>query len=462
MTFIPALLFACAAISSLSPSAAEPQKLAQIPMAGLTRDSLIRVGDDRPVRIGAAAVATVEPHLAANPRNPSHLVAGVILVQKSDLTETSCTVLTSFDAGRTWTRHDFPARRCADPWVVIHPDGSAVAAMLGDVEDDRAVLVFRSPDGGRTWSAAPVAIRGDHDHPTMALDTTRGPLTGSVYVVSQASARDAAGKRRPAASVARSTDAGATFSAPAHVIPGNLWMTAMNPAVLSDGTLVVPFSNFARSTSDGDYAWLDSELDWVVTSTDGGKMFSVPLFVSHACGRTFPVLAADGSQGPNRDRLYWLCNDRAFEYVYLHTSSNRGERWSDPIRVNRGSGRDPYVRTAAVAINRDGVLGISWYDARNDRAVYKGMYRCQELFFTASLDSGRTFLPEVKVSSGKNCPDTPANGEAGRRWPAGGDYHGLAAAADGRFHVLWADSREGIYQLRIASIHVDERAAKIR
>jgi hypothetical protein len=269
-----------------------------------------------------------------------------------------------------------------------------------------------------------------------------------------APATDAAEKRRPAAAVTRSSDGGASFGTPSYVIAGNLWMTAMNPAVLSDGMLVIPWANFARTVSGGDFAWLRNELDWVVTSTDGGRTFSVPLFVSESCGRTFPVLQADGSQGPYRDRLYWLCNDREFRHIYLHTSSNRGASWSDPMPVNRGSGREPYVRTPAIAINRDGVVGISWYDARNDRSTYKGMYRCQEMFFTASLDGGRTFLPEVKLSSGKNCPDTPANAEAGRRWPAGGDYHGLVAAADGSFHVMWADSREGVYQLRTSTIRV--------
>jgi hypothetical protein len=76
------------------------------------------------------------------------------------------------------------------------------------------------------------------------------------------------------------------------------------------------------------------------------------------------------------------------------------------------------------------------------------------VFFTASRDGGETFLPEVKVSSAENCPITPANGEAGWRWPTGGDYHGLAADAAGRFHLVWADSRDGIYQLRTASATV--------
>jgi hypothetical protein len=80
---------------------------------------------------------------------------------------------------------------------------------------------------------------------------------------------------------------------------------------------------------------------------------------------------------------------------------------------------------------------------------------CQEVFFTASLDGGQTFLPEVKVSSEKSCPMSSENGEAAWRWPAGGDYMGLATDADGRFTMVWADSRRGVYGLRTATLRVN-------
>ena len=143
------------------------------------------------------------------------------------------------------------------------------------------------------------------------------------------------------------------------------------------------------------------------------------------------------------------------------TQPGSSETWSDPVVVNRSSYFRP-VQTAAIAVNRDGIVGISWYDARNDPREYRGTFRCQEVFFAASLDGGRTFLPEVKVSTAENCPDTPANGEAGRLFVAGGDYHGLAAAADGRFHLVWADSREGIYQLRTAVVRVAAKETDAR
>src|SRR2546426_994222 len=434
-------------------SASARESTAQVPLARSLSDSLIRVGEDRSLSIDFGTFPTVEPYLAADPSNAAHLVAGVAVITKPDVSERSCAALTSFDGGRTWTRHDFPANECLDPWVVLRPDGSAVLALISRSE----LLVFRSSDGGITWSDRPISFGGHHDHGTLTIDTTRGSFGGSVYVVSQQIVRDTGDLGRFAAFVARSTDAGATFGEPTRVIVNNLQMNPMNPVVLSDGTLMVPLSDYGRTTPRGDFAWLARGRDWVIASADAARTFSQPLFVTEACGRSFPELAVDASEG-YRDRLSSVCNDSSFAHVYLHISSDRGESWSAPVAVNRGSGRSPYVRTAAIAVNRDGIVGISWYDARNDRDESKGKYRCQEIFFTASVDGGRTFLPEVKVSSAKNCPNTAANGQVAERWPAGGDYHGLAAAANGEFHLVWADSRDGIYKLRTATVALRPKA----
>ena len=38
------------------------------------------------------------------------------------------------------------------------------------------------------------------------------------------------------------------------------------------------------------------------------------------------------------------------------------------------------------------------------------------------------------------------------RFPRGGDYIGLTAAADGSFHPVWIDGRNGIFQVYTARI----------
>jgi hypothetical protein len=179
------------------------------------------------------------------------------------------------------------------------------------------------------------------------------------------------------------------------------------------------------------------------------------MFVSEACGSGggFASLAVDTSTGPSRDRLYLTCTNRDRNTIFVHYSSDRGERWSAPVRVESAAGEVIFRRTPSIAVNKDGVVAVTWYERRKE-----GTRECQHIYFTASLDGGKTFLPEARVSSAPSCPDTPRNGGSAKRWPAGGDYSGLAAASDGSFHVLWSDSRNGIYQLWSARVQVNAAA----
>jgi hypothetical protein len=183
---------------------------------------------------------------------------------------------------------------------------------------------------------------------------------------------------------------------------------------------------------------------------DRGHTFSEPLLISESCdGRGgWSSLAVSG------DRIYHVCSARELNGIQLRYSDDRGETWSQPIRVDRPGDATPQTRTPAIAVNRDGVVAIAWYDARSDRSTVKGNFRCQEIFLAASVDGGVTFLPEAKVSTKPSCPATPRNVETALRFPAGGEYMGLAAAPDGSFRVLWADSRSEIYRLYTAAVTV--------
>jgi hypothetical protein len=449
-----ALCLAASLLPAFGARAAEPKSQA----------SLIEVGEDRPVFGEGPEAPLVEPHLAVHPIRSDQLAAAAIVVTKPDISATDCATFASSDGGKTWSRRDLGLSTCGDPWLAFTQDGTLVLAVL--TEED--LLVYRSSDGGRTWPDKPVSLGQGHDHETLALDRTKGRFAGSLYVVSnQGAMEEATGKNRSTAFVARSNDGGRSFAEPGRLFPSNLSTNTMTGVVLSDGMLAVSFTDYQRPGLSGP-VWLEPGRSWLTTSGDGGRTLSAPMLIGQACGRSFPSLAADESTGPFRDRLYWVCNGRAdgltpnpdFERVAIQYSPDRGERWSEPTAVNSGSGRRPYVRTPAIAVNRDGVVGVSWYDGRNERQRFKGIYQCQDLYFAASLDGGESFLPEVKVSSASSCPDQPGNGTARYRWPAGGDYHGLAARPDGLFQLVWADSRDSIYRLRTATVKVSGKAAE--
>jgi len=418
--------------------------------------SITIVREDHAITTDGVRLPMVEPHLAVDPKDPSHLVAAAIVIKKNDLSVADCAALVSFDGGMAWTRHDFSLLECGDPWVAIAEDGTILLTVMGRApgQDERPdhVLVFRSDDRGRTWRG-PLSLGTGHDHETIAVDRSAGPYRGSFYIASKNVGEEPGAKTREVAFVARSSDGGRSFQPPTRILLSNLSINTQNPVVLSDGTLVASFGDYLRQTDKG-AVWLERERSWVLTSSDGGKTFSVPMLASEACQKSFGTLAVDPSSGPFRDRLYWICTSDHYENVLLHHSSDRGEQWTKPIRVNQGSGTSPYVRTPSVAVNRDGVVGVAWYDARHAGERYKREFVCLEIYFTASVDGGNTFSPEVKVSSEKSCPMLQQNGEVGWRFPAGGDYMGLAAAPDGQFVLLWADSRREMYQLHTATLKV--------
>jgi hypothetical protein len=87
--------------------------------------------------------------------------------------------------------------------------------------------------------------------------------------------------------------------------------------------------------------------------------------------------------------------------------------------------------------------GVAWYDTRGLSGERPGWnYR-----FRTSLDGGDTWQPSVRVSEQKT---TLAN-----RGP--GHTGGLAAAADGTFHLLWIDGRTGQQQVWTARVTVSPR-----
>lgn len=429
------------ALANLQPGVA----LGQANPAGPTS-----VGENLLVSSATEAWPLVEPQLAANPSDSKHLLAAAMLVNPASIAESDCAVFVSFDGGRSWARRAFGIAGCADPWVVVRGDGAAVFSGLSTAADNELHLA-RSADGGRSWASATSELGRLHDHETMIVDGTVGPHAGTLYLVSQGHWESPTGPKLASIFVARSPDGGKSFLPPVHVVPSNLNFNVLTPGVLSDGRLVVPYLDFQSNVSDfrSRAGELERKRAWVVISADGGQTFSHPLFVSEACGLGFGSLAIDSTAVAGRDRLYFVCSNRELDGILVHTSENGGGKWSSPVRADSGSGQVAFRRPPAVAVNRDGVVAVTWNERRaeGDRA-------CQHLYFTASLDGGRTFLPAVRVSSAPSCPETAQNGSVAKRWPEGGDYSGLAAAADGTFHLLWADSRDGIYRLWTAPITV--------
>jgi hypothetical protein len=157
--------------------------------------------------------------------------------------------------------------------------------------------------------------------------------------------------------------------------------------------------------------------------------------------------AADTSTAAFRDRLYFACREKGGGAIVVNHSADRGERWSTPIALHSPAG-DAVVeeRTPGLAVNRDGLVAVTWIDGRSVPG-----HRCeQNVFVTASIDGGQSFLPVARVSSTPACDD-----QTRAESSTGGDYFGLAATAEGAFQLLWAEVRDGVKQLVTTTVRVD-------
>jgi hypothetical protein len=311
----------------------------------------------------------------------------------------------------------------------------------------------------------PFGNGGSFDRASVVVDATNSKFAGRVYVVASQMIKTESGKKISQPVVSRSDDSGRTFSSPVGLFPTDLNSNVSNMVILSDGTLILTFMDFM----DSSYRLLKTRRLWVAISKNGGQTFSAPHFVAEFQVPDISVapyyspchmLAVDQSPGTGNNRVYLVWNDSRPDAtdVLMSCSIDRGETWSKPIRVNDNSNRRSHHSTPTIAVNPKGIVGITWYDRRADP-----QNKCSEIYFSASLDGGLTFLPNTKISPAKFCPDVPGNTVRSSnadtfgvtaRWPAGGDYSGLAAGADGLFHVLWSDSHTGVYQLWTASVNV--------
>jgi hypothetical protein len=119
--------------------------------------------------------AEVEPWVAVNPTNPNNLVGVWQQDRWTDGGSKGLGTARSTNGGATWAAvapipwstcagsTDAEATRATDPWVSFGPSGTAhqIALALDPNGFMTAILASRSTDGGATWSAPATLIRDD-------------------------------------------------------------------------------------------------------------------------------------------------------------------------------------------------------------------------------------------------------------------------------------------------------------
>lgn len=431
----------------------------------------------------------VETMVAANPRNPRNLLAGAITFTRRD-GGSATKAYVSHDGGIVWDDVIFPEQRelgGGDPQVAFTAAGTALFLTLATGPDEtgrtRAFLhSYRSEDEGRTWSDV-YNLGASYDHPMLVADQTTGPFAGRLYV------SVLYGGLEYSLGVFRSEDDGRSWIGPVKFIDGagERGLNVDPMLVFADGAIMVPFVDFPF-TPEQTAGWTESRM-WTVVSTDGGVTFAEPKpgpvkmtgdelrgareGAERFRGGSWVLYAVDRSER-FRDRVYavWPDYSEGPPRIVLAWTDDRGSSWSEPRQVAPTGVEGTQQFQAAVAVNGDGVLGVTWYDTREAASEF-----AFHQYFAASFDGGESFTASHRVSSAISRPmgsgnllPTPTtfsgpDGElrvgllsAASRWVNGGDYMGLTASADGRFHPVWADARSGTYQVYTAEIRIEDGA----
>ncbi len=401
------------------------------------------LGQGRNVRISQAGGSPEEVSIAINPANPDNIIAGANIRY----------YYWSFDGGKTWGQSQLPTITYGDPCVAFGPDGRGYYAHLTNGWD--AITVRTSDDGGRTWSSG-VKLRGPssdsakpgsffrsslQDKEWLVTDLSNSAHRGNVYATWTDFTKYGSTNPRDSSVIvfARSTDRGDSFEPFVRISDrggdardDDATVEGAVPAVGPEGEVYVAWSGsdglyFDRSF-DGGGTW---GVDKVITATPGGWVIDIP-GVNRCNG--LPVTVCDISSSVHRGTIYvnWVDSRNGDHDVFIVKSTDRGDTWSPPIRVNDdavGNGREQFFTWAAVD-PVTGELAIVFYDRR----AYAG--DSTDVYLARSFDGGATFRNEC-ISEAAFFPTANV---------FMGDYNGISAY-NGRIRPIWTRLHDGLLSI---------------
>jgi len=358
----------------------------------------------------------------------------------------------TFDFGETWAgEYQGPGgSNSGDPATAIGLNGRWYVNYIDDLEGQG---ISYSDDQGENWVVKTVAPNpgyiADKNH--LWIDNIPdSPYKGNLYVAWTHFSDPDYDPDDGEITIACSTDDGDTWSEPvvisAEVIAGS-HNQGVNISTGPNGEVYAVWAIY-----DG---WpTDESAIGMAVSFDGGETWEpAKRIIDNIRGirksktdkrmrvNSFPVAAVDCSTGPYEGTLYvtWAnigepgVNTGDDIDVYMIKSSDKGDTWSDPIRVNQdpaGEGKEHYFPWICVD-PYNGIISLIFYDDRNVDST-----QC-EVFCANSTDGGETW-EDFKVSDVAFTP-LPIAGLAADYF---GDYLGITSL-DGWVYPVWTDNRLG-------------------
>jgi hypothetical protein len=412
----------------------------------------------------------IEPSVAANPRQPRQLLAACQASPTAN--PTLIATYLSFDAGATWQNGALPqppagqAPPSDDVTVAFDPQGRGylLATRASNTPGGRAMFVWRTNDGGRSFSA-PLALVPEGvpelDHPGIAAGAGQTPSQRNVYVVWAGGADNLHGNDL---GFTRSTDGGNSFEPPRTILTDHRPSEMTAGPRLAAGPRGLVCAGCPEATHQGPSGDTVAQM-MVVCSTDAGQSFAAPVPLGWGTPMISGPAGAAGSSGkkppppqgvlpngsdpavaaaPHGDALYAAYTTHqpgaAHSDIVVTASHDRGRTWTTPVTATPHD--DVIYFQPNLAVDEAGRVGISAFALVHGHVNHVLLLsRPHQLRFRAPLH----------VTTAAFDPHSPtAGGKHGAWWI--GDYQGITASA-GAFHLAWNDTRTGKLDLFAATVH---------
>jgi len=373
-----------------------------------------------------------EPSIMIDPKNPN------VLIGASNLNN----YYISTDTGYTWIKGDLTSSFgvWGDPTISVDTAGHFYFFHLSNPPDgnwiDR-IVSQKTTDNGQTWSDGTyTGLNGTkaQDKQWCAIDRTNNNiyLTWTQF--------DQYGSANPNDSsiilFSKSVDNGDSWSDPVRInkvsgdcLDSDNTVEGAVPAVGPNGEIYVAWAGpqgivFNRSSDQGG-TWLDHEIP--VDPMPGGWDYDINGL--QRCNG-LPITTCDLSGGPNHGTIYINWSDQrngiANTDVFLSKSTNGGNTWSTPVKVNDDESNRQQFLTWMAIDQTTGFIYFVFYDRRNyaDDST--------DVYLAVSMDGGNTFINR-KISES---PFVPTN------QIFFGDYNNIVAH-QGIIRAIWTRLNNG-------------------
>lgn len=391
-----------------------------------------------------------ECYLAANPKNPKHLVSAWIYFSTTNL-EDAIATRSSFDGGKTWSAlqilpHVSPKFTCADPTMYFGKDSCVYLAYIDAsgtkaTTDSGYIMVTRSVNGGITWKSPVKAISWKAqpnlpiDRPWIAADASNGPYSGRVYLTSQ-NTYFTPQPHYPWFTY--SSDSGATWSPIKRLddsIPvGTVTDATAFTTVSANGTLYAAYTSYYTKYS------LYPRLV-VIKSSNGGASFNPYIAITFTSADVIPTadsllksgLCIQANPADTTNLIITISTNHYGEPdILTYNSHTAGRTWSGPVRVNddQMGAYDTAHDLSWGSFAPNGTYAITWRDRRN---TGKGDTVPFQIYAALSKDGGNTYSANFLISDSVSPPVTVTRGD---------DFLGCALS-DSSIYSLWSDLRTG-------------------